>query len=170
VGQERDTARLRRLSEEWDSLLHEIRSIDGFRNFLLPKPIDELRQAAAQGTVVILNVSYKGCDALAVTLNGVLHIPLRNISMAILKALVALQQTTLSADSEERLVPLGAIPDIFELSLQVFLNRDLAKDDELNPDDLFRFLLQELWTEIVQPVIQSLGLKVSSLPISYLRD
>ena len=53
VGRER-----RRLVGEWEGLrLERVRKLPRFENFLKPVPFSQLRQAAARGQVVVVNVS-----------------------------------------------------------------------------------------------------------------
>jgi len=52
-----------RLAEQWDKKVHEIRQIKEFEDFLLPTPFEKLREAAALGPVIILNISRFRCDA-----------------------------------------------------------------------------------------------------------
>ncbi|KAF7340399.1 hypothetical protein MVEN_01959400 [Mycena venus] len=62
-----------------EKLLKQIRELEGFERFLLPKTISELSHAAQQGPVVILNSTSNQCDALILMLgldNEVIHIPL----------------------------------------------------------------------------------------------
>ncbi|KAH8648230.1 CHAT domain-containing protein [Ilyonectria robusta] len=58
-------------------LLNEIRSQPGFERFLLSASEGEMREAAVQGPIVILNVSSHRCDALLVEQSGtrVLELP-----------------------------------------------------------------------------------------------
>ncbi|MFJ9030420.1 CHAT domain-containing protein [Streptomyces sp. NPDC102274] len=55
------------LARRWDQLLDEIRELPGLHGFLRPPPISELVTAAADGPVVVVNVSEYRCDALVVT-------------------------------------------------------------------------------------------------------
>ena len=50
--------------EEWQSVVDEIRHLDGFSRFLLPPDFHDLRQAAEYGPVIIVNASKYGCKAL----------------------------------------------------------------------------------------------------------
>ena len=59
------------LEQEWNAVLGEIRSLDGFADFLRPPRLDALSQAAAGGPVVVVNVSHWRSDALIVTTDGV---------------------------------------------------------------------------------------------------
>ena len=58
------------LAREWDDRVEEVRRA-GFNDFLRPLPLDVLLPAAAEGPVVIVNVSESRCDALIVRTTGV---------------------------------------------------------------------------------------------------
>lgn len=55
-----------RLSEEWDEVVWKIREVKGFENFLLPIPFSTLRKAAAEGPVIVVNISDGRSDAIIV--------------------------------------------------------------------------------------------------------
>ncbi|MGI5243005.1 CHAT domain-containing protein [Dactylosporangium sp. CA-139066] len=57
----------RRLVEQWDALVEQVRRLPGFGNFLGPTPFEELRPAGDDGPVVLVNVSEYGCAALVLT-------------------------------------------------------------------------------------------------------
>ena len=59
------------LTRQRDTLLQQIRDLPGFADFLQPPAFATLRDAAALGPVVIINVSAYRCDALTVTTSGV---------------------------------------------------------------------------------------------------
>ncbi|MFD5291613.1 CHAT domain-containing protein [Streptomyces rochei] len=58
--------RRRELAREWDDTVARIRRLEGFEHFLGPTPYAELKQAAADGPVVVVNVSGYGGHALIV--------------------------------------------------------------------------------------------------------
>ncbi|MFE0821461.1 CHAT domain-containing protein [Streptomyces sp. NPDC058847] len=58
--------RRRELAREWDETVEGIRRLEGFEHFLGPTPYAELKQAAADGPVVVVNVSAYGGHALIV--------------------------------------------------------------------------------------------------------
>ncbi|MEU7358983.1 MULTISPECIES: CHAT domain-containing protein [Streptomyces] len=58
--------RRRELAREWDETVERVRRIEGYEHFLGPTPYAELKHAAAEGPVVIVNVSGHGCHALVV--------------------------------------------------------------------------------------------------------
>jgi tetratricopeptide (TPR) repeat protein len=57
----------RSLAREWDTLLAQVRALPGRQDFLQSRSFDDLRLAARQGPVVMLNASVMGCHALVIT-------------------------------------------------------------------------------------------------------
>ncbi|MFD7501788.1 CHAT domain-containing protein [Streptomyces sp. NPDC059850] len=86
--EERGTAEQRAaLTAEFDALLAEIRGLGGFERFHRPLGWARLRTVAAQGPVVVLNVSELRCDALLLHTeaeggNGVEVLPLAGVTRA----------------------------------------------------------------------------------------
>ncbi|WP_157239230.1 CHAT domain-containing protein [Catenuloplanes japonicus] len=68
--------RLSTRHREWTELVAEIRSLPGFEHFLRPVPAHELTAAAAEGPIVLVNVSVYRSDAIALTADGIRIIPL----------------------------------------------------------------------------------------------
>ncbi len=69
---------------DWERLMLDIRAQPGFTGFGLPSTIEQLRAAAGDGTVVALNVTGFGCDALILTRDGVDTLPLPALTEAAL--------------------------------------------------------------------------------------
>ena len=57
----------RRAAGDWDAAVDQIRQIQGFEHFLRPVPFTDLRVAAAEGPVVMVNISRHGSHALILT-------------------------------------------------------------------------------------------------------
>ncbi|KAL5478974.1 hypothetical protein ACEPAI_2262 [Sanghuangporus weigelae] len=57
---------VRRLSEEQEEIIEEVRRIPGFEDFLQAAPFEVLQQAACEGPVIVLNHSEHRCDVLIV--------------------------------------------------------------------------------------------------------
>ena len=76
----REIDRRRELAEDFDELVARIRAQQGFDRFLLPLPVGELLAAAAQGPVVLLNVTDIRSDALLLTTSRVLVMPLPTLT------------------------------------------------------------------------------------------
>ena len=58
--------RNRVLSAEWDKIVAQIREIDGFHNFLQAAPFPTLQTAAAEGPVILINISSYRSDAIII--------------------------------------------------------------------------------------------------------
>lgn len=141
----------RRLAEDWDRTLEEARRIPGFKSFMRPQKAEELVRAAQSGSVVIVNVDVIRCDALALRSNSksVTHISLPNFSH--LKAAAAYRQLTHSLQRK----------GVRERGIHVGQGKQA---------DMFESILSLLWTDIVQPILASLGYTVclcSYILISY---
>jgi tetratricopeptide (TPR) repeat protein len=74
------------LSAQWENLVAEVRQLPGFERFGEPPSTRELLPAAADGPVVMVNVSRYRCDALVVTTGGVRAVPLRRLRAADVQA------------------------------------------------------------------------------------
>jgi hypothetical protein len=72
AAQKRGVEDRRRLAREFDDIVGQVRaSLEGFEHFLEPTPFTQLRAAATDGPVVIVNISRYGCHALLLTSTGV---------------------------------------------------------------------------------------------------
>ncbi|MEV4375104.1 CHAT domain-containing protein [Nonomuraea sp. NPDC049637] len=71
-----------REAEEFERLVEEARALPGMAGFLRPPAVGDLLQAAAEGPVVVLNMSGHRCDAIAVTTDGFLVIRLPGLDRA----------------------------------------------------------------------------------------
>jgi tetratricopeptide (TPR) repeat protein len=132
------------LARKWEELVKQIREVEGFEDFLLPKKMAQLRAAARWGPVVVINVHSLHCDALIVRhdRNDVTHVPLDHFSFEQAKGL----QSQL-----EKLLPKSGLT-----------NRSgrLATEWDPSSDELFMDILSTLWTNVVNPIRESLGLSV----------
>ncbi|WP_170180630.1 CHAT domain-containing protein [Actinomadura pelletieri] len=64
VDGDRFAARRRELDDRWTKVLAGIRALPGLSDFLEPPTAEELREAAAEGPVIIVNVDFRGGHAL----------------------------------------------------------------------------------------------------------
>ena len=78
-GRQRDERA--RSAREWDELVIQVRRIPGFAHFLAPLPFAELRRAAVDGPVIVINTSVFRCDALVVSVDGVAVVPLPGLTL-----------------------------------------------------------------------------------------
>ncbi|KAF8840462.1 TPR-like protein [Paxillus ammoniavirescens] len=117
------------LAAEWNNVVEEIRTFEGFSRFLLPPLFLDLREAACEGPVIVLIASKFSCDAVIVLhRQPPIHIPLA-ITMEWLKALAARHRTDVSE------------------------NKTCSPEESLKK---FVIVLRELWKEVVFPVVTQL--------------
>ncbi|MEV4008975.1 CHAT domain-containing tetratricopeptide repeat protein [Nonomuraea angiospora] len=126
TGEPDDHDSRRNLARSWDRVLAEVRAVPGFESFLRPPHFAELAQAAAEGPVVIINMSRVRCDALIVTVQGVFIVALPMADLNSARSMV-----TAAAASREG----GSQPQEFEWGYEV---------------------LSWLWAAIVSPVLVAL--------------
>ncbi|KAJ7922210.1 CHAT domain-containing protein [Mycena leptocephala] len=157
-------------AHERGELLKEIRQLEGFERFLLPKTISELSPAAQKGPVVILNITDTQCDAL-VLIPGlddeVMHIPLNDFkadhagSMAqSLRDLVGQSERLGMARDGQTNPSRGSMAQ----SLGDLVGRSerlVIREGQMNPRDEFEHILSQLWKEIAKPVLDALAITVS---------
>ncbi|KAK0474416.1 CHAT domain-containing protein [Armillaria novae-zelandiae] len=128
-----------KLATEWDDLVKKVRVLPGFEDFLAPKRLATLKNAAKLGPVVVVNICAMGCDALILPshLDDVIHIPLNDFSRKKAKLL------------QERLTKVvsgrGART---RLSTPVYSTLG---------ENIYMYVLKELWTCIAKPVLDGLG-------------
>ena len=144
--------RHRRLAEEWERLVGRVRDIAGFEDFLRPKRFAQLRIAAKAGPVVVINVHQSRCDAFALVdgLDEVVHIPLPAFSYAKAQQLqLHLNQLLSTAGVRVRDIDIRATR--------------LATTTKCGG---FEFILSNLWSSVVKPVLDGLAFSVSHLLIT----
>ncbi|KAJ7442795.1 CHAT domain-containing protein [Mycena galericulata] len=153
---EAEGARCRKLNEEWEQIINSVRILPDFNDFMRPKGIDVLKQAAVSGPIVILTANDPTCFALIVTSTDevqCLKIPELNLSRAELLANLSRALSNrafdfdlfLEAPSKYRNHP----QDQSEL-----LDRLVGKREgriDLSSEDVFPALLGYLWENIVKP-------------------
>ncbi|KAF9236918.1 CHAT domain-containing protein [Melanogaster broomeanus] len=61
-----EARRYQGLVDDWNGVVEELRTFDGFSRFLLPPLFSELQEAACEGPVIILIASRFSCDAIVV--------------------------------------------------------------------------------------------------------
>ncbi|KAG2142429.1 CHAT domain-containing protein [Suillus clintonianus] len=85
---DRAAIKYRKLTNQWDAVVAQIRNIHAFSRFLLPPSYAELQVAARHGPVVILIASQYSCSAIIVPTSGEPHhVPLPSIALADLENL-----------------------------------------------------------------------------------
>ncbi|KAG1741314.1 TPR-like protein [Suillus lakei] len=66
VDVEAEEARYRRLVEDWNRAVEEIRKIEGFSRFLLPPLFSDLQDAARDGPIIVFIASGSSCNAIII--------------------------------------------------------------------------------------------------------
>ncbi|MBL7254007.1 CHAT domain-containing protein [Paractinoplanes lichenicola] len=131
------------LAREWDDLVARVRARPGFAGFLRPPRLEALLPAAADGPVVILNVSQWRCDALIVRTSGVevVELPL------------------LTAD-----IVTERVQAYLEI-VRGWQGRDLASAAEADAkDDALGDSLRWMWDSFAAPVLDHLGYVAPPVP------
>ncbi|KAJ7257747.1 hypothetical protein C8J57DRAFT_1647484 [Mycena rebaudengoi] len=160
-----EAIRTRELNEEWEEAISSVRMLAGLEDFLLPKRIPALRHAAASGVIVILLASNSASSALIVHASaGVEHVALPWINSRHLEFFSGLTRA-LSSDNfnltdflEGRSQRKGD-SDESEIRSRLFGWQEGRLN--INPEDVFRRYLGDLWTAIVQPVFKVLHLTLN---------
>jgi tetratricopeptide (TPR) repeat protein len=140
ISMDKEASRYRRLNDEWLATLSEVREMDEFHDFLLPKSSTQLLRAAADRSIVVLNAGKSECAALIISKSNIMHVPLPNITATEAQALVKKMRTATSAH-------------------KIRLGRKVS-DNPIDSNSVFRSVLETLWSSVVRPVIQSLNLEV----------
>ncbi|MBY8844590.1 CHAT domain-containing protein [Streptomyces sp. SP2-10] len=133
-----------RTSLRWDSLLEEIRSRPEpeLHHFLLPHGFDDLRTVARAGPVVTVNVSDYRSDAIALTSDGILAIPLP-----------ALTRETVTTQVED-----------FVRAVDVAQDAQADVVERSDAEERVESVLGWLWDILAEPVLTALGLTTSPAP------
>ncbi|KAG8217989.1 hypothetical protein J3R82DRAFT_6163 [Butyriboletus roseoflavus] len=115
------------LNIELQTLVTRIRELPGLSGFLLPPLFSDLKQAAHDGPVIIVNASEYSCDALVVLVDRLnpVHIPLSITKEGVRELSSKLNTLTVHAKSMD-------------------VTRDLG------------IILRELWDEVVFPIVNFL--------------
>ncbi|KAF7358142.1 CHAT domain-containing protein [Mycena venus] len=160
---EAEAARCRELANEWEATVKEIREIPKFSEFLHPKRMEALDQAAKYGPIVMLLAGKSLC--LGLILKGskkVEHVPLSGLDSGIVAIYAQLLRAGLKEDIH--------LPDFFngrtidkseESTWRHRLFGRRENSDTMSSEDILRAILADLWISIVRPVLKALRLKAS---------
>jgi len=132
------------LALKWESLVQRARTVLGFEDFLRPKLLPQLANAARDGPVV-LNVHERRCDALVLIpdLKDVVHIPLDSFSF---EQALELQQFLNRVASNQEIT-----------------TRGISRRRKLETFDIesgYKRILSDLWLCVVKPVLEGLAFSV----------
>ncbi|KAG2336874.1 TPR-like protein [Suillus weaverae] len=128
VNVEAEETRYRRLVEDWNRAVEEIRKIEGFSRFLLPPLFSDLQDAARDGPIIMLVPSKLYCDAI----------------------IISHKQSPISIRLPTNLEKLARLVITFHETV------DKEAGPEENQPVLIKALM-ELWDDIVRPVVENLG-------------
>jgi len=184
IAIEREAIRYHNINQDWLAAVDEVRDLEGFKDFLRPKPFTTLQKAASHSPVVMLidPGTYDEEDyfaALVLTSSIVEVVPLPLMDVDLTNELVDLVQTVTLPDDRDkpithaRLMALKTAHSLVEVENQTqtslgthFLHHKdrgsrLAPKISADEDDVFRCVLGILWKAAVKPVIRALSLEVS---------
>ncbi|MEZ0116014.1 tetratricopeptide (TPR) repeat protein [Catenulispora sp. EB89] len=123
-------------ARQWSALLDQVRELSGFHDFARLPALTQLREAAAGGTVVMINISGWRCDALLVSEVGV------NVK--------ELPDLTQAATVERVNTYLDALREFQSSSEDPATARDVMERE-------IAATLEWLWESIAEPVLDALG-------------
>jgi hypothetical protein len=150
-----DTVTKRRDSaSELDSLLERIRQVEGYERFLLPRLYTELATCTSHGFVVLVIPSDACTDVLIMRSEEVTPTHLRLPSVQVQRLQDWTAELKRSCDQSRAAVSRDSERIGYKVTKPLPPPRALAHLK----------VLRELWTEVVQPVLASLGLEVRSGP------
>jgi hypothetical protein len=144
----------RESASELDSLLERIRQVEGYERFLLPRLYTELATCASHGFVVLVIPSDACTDVLIMKSEEVTPTHLRLPSVQVQRLQDWTAELKRSCDQSRAAVSRDSERIGYKVTEPLPPPRALAHLK----------VLRELWTEVVQPVLASLGLEVRSGP------
>ncbi|KAJ7768109.1 tetratricopeptide repeat-containing protein [Mycena maculata] len=158
IAIESEGKRCRELNENWEQVLNSVRMLPGFDDFMRPKGIGALKQAAASGPIIILTATSSTCFALIVTSsNEVQCLPLPELILPTADVLADLSRglSNPAFDLESFATTRTNHQDLMELKARLVGGRE----GSINVDDVFRRVLAHLWKVIVKPVFEVLNIQ-----------
>ncbi|RXW19092.1 hypothetical protein EST38_g6759 [Candolleomyces aberdarensis] len=148
------------LAQEWEEALAEVRAIDGFEDFLTPPPVEEwFNLIPPSAAVIVINVHQTRCDALILQPGATwpLHVKLPNVSEAMVEEWRANLQRSLVAEGVRLRGYDGSSGDDDES-----VERGIRPTRQTGRSaSMLEYVLKQLWTRIVKPIVESLSLKIS---------
>jgi hypothetical protein len=133
------------LAREWESLVEQVRGVEGFEDFLRPPSVTTLQRAAAAGPVVVVNVSRWRCDALIVTTGAVEVVELPDLTADDVARRTTAYLQALQYDPK----PTSGLPFLEALKLRATISEER--------DATLRATMRWLWDTIAEPVLTALG-------------
>ncbi|KAG1744588.1 CHAT domain-containing protein [Suillus paluster] len=128
VDVEAETTRYRRLVEDWNTTVGNVRKVEGFGRFLLPPLFSDLQDAASDGPIIALVASRFSCDAI----------------------IIPHKQPPASIQLPTNLENLGKLVNALRKTVE-----KQTGPKETQP--VLIKALRELWDDVVSPVVENLG-------------
>jgi len=159
---------LETLSAEWQRTLEEIRLLPGFEDFLRPWRFADFSACCHDGPVVILFTNPAFTTAVMMNKDYTKHIQL-DLTLKEASGLVKMIMSVRSIGANRTQLMESAIEDLRDTSLEddfVFSSDRSMKVVQAHvpsASDVLADILQILWVKLVEPIIRTLGLKVSCL-------
>ncbi|KAJ3556261.1 hypothetical protein NM688_g2127 [Phlebia brevispora] len=169
-------ARLHMVSERWEQSVNQIRQIEGFSSFLKTVTFSELRHAAADGPVIVVNVCNCRSDAIIVRYSQPpIPVPLPRAKLERIMNVAQRLSDTLSmlhgnAAARRRMLPSGQrgsddeIQDPHEdVGIRSSSSSTPIPSKRMHVE--IKKILQILWEDIVEPIacqLKDLGVKLKS--------
>lgn len=157
------TDRRMALTREWDSLVGQVRALDGFEDFLRPPRLQSLLPAEADGPVAVINISQWRCDALIVVAAEmrVEELP-RLTGQAVIEQVVSyltvLQQVDQAVNElHEALDRLNDGSHRLDAIIRYTRAKQAVVDAERDRERTLFAVLAWLWDEIADPVLRAVG-------------
>ncbi|WP_189714179.1 CHAT domain-containing protein [Streptomyces phaeofaciens] len=157
-------------AREWDSLVEQIRALDGFADFLRPPRLEALLPAAAHGPIAVVNLSHLRCDALVVDTGGVRVVELPGLTIETvvdrtLEYLVVLRNVDLAAHEVQATWQRYQDGDHAPAAIREYTGAKLAYQRAVDERDrTLDATLAWLWDEIAGPVLTAVGLVDPPVP------
>jgi tetratricopeptide (TPR) repeat protein len=123
-------------ARQWDTLIGEVRGLPGFHDFARYPTAAQLRLAAAEGAVVVVNISRWRCSALLVTNEAIRVRQLPDLTYD-----AVLDRATIYLDAVLKFQNADRDPNTARIALEQAITRTL----------------EWLWDAIAEPVLETLG-------------
>lgn len=152
------------LAREWDELVAQVRTLEGFEDFLQPPRLETLLPVAEGGPVAVINISQRHCDALIVTTTGVevAELPQLSAESVTEKAGDYLRVQQQADKTAQDLLVARQRYDCGDRRLDAISQYTQAKsalrNAERDRDQTLAAVLAWLWDKIADPVLSALGL------------
>ncbi|EIN09350.1 hypothetical protein PUNSTDRAFT_68115 [Punctularia strigosozonata HHB-11173 SS5] len=151
-------AERRSVADEYEALVEKVRYLPGQERFLRTPLFSDLRECAEGGMVVVLVASKASCEVIIIrnSSSPAERLSLRSLTYDHLKELVKAIGALTGNDSTYEDDTTRLQPSVDRLKMKK------TRVSSANTDDLAAFLA-ELWSHIVQPIIDYVGLSDSEL-------